>query len=144
MRCFQHGQPIQYFLGTDLLNDPDQCIADDDRQECQISKRTYQTQQNRQNQKDQVEIGKYIIMNNLFCRKSRWSNLIIGPAILFPYPDLLGIKTYPVVRNHTLDLASNDFFLLCFFFFFSEFHTKNPPVYTPLYAYTEGFSIKTL
>ena len=31
-----------------------------------------------------------------------------------------------------------------FFFFFSEFHTKNPPVYTPLYAYTEGFSIKTL
>ena len=63
-------------------------------------------------------------MNNLFCRKSRWSNLIIGPAILFPYPDLLGIKTYPVVWNHTLDLAANDFFLLCFFFFFSEFHTK--------------------
>ena len=107
--------------------------------ECQISKRTYQAQQNRQNQKDQVEIGKYIIMNNLFCRKSRGATSSLVQPFSSPYPDLLGIKTYPVVWNHTLDLAANDFFLLCFFFFFPNFIQKSSCIHVIIRLYGRIF-----
>ena len=67
MRCIQHGQLIKNLFRTHLLNNTDQCVGDNDRKKSQIPEGSHQYQKNGKYCKDQVEICKYILMDDLFC-----------------------------------------------------------------------------
>ena len=70
---------------TNLLKNTNTGIRNNNRQKSQIAKRPYQTQQNRYNKKNKVEIGKCIGAYNLSRRKSRSH---IG-TVIFPLTDSL-------------------------------------------------------
>ena len=98
MRSVQHRQVIQNLFRPDLLHDSDQRIGNDDRKKRQVPERTDQTEQHGQNDKDQVEICKYIFMDDLFRRLGRRLYRPVCPAVQAVFLHLLAGQSLPVIR----------------------------------------------
>ena len=60
MGSIQHIHFVQDCLGPEFLQDTDDRIYDDYRKKGQISEGAYQAEKDRQNQEDQVKIGKNV------------------------------------------------------------------------------------
>ena len=118
MRGVQHIQLLQHMLGPDLLDDTNKRIDDDHRHESQVPEGAHQAQQHCQHGKDQVEVGKYIFMDDLFHRLGRRIHRDIGPPgrhtlrRLGPGQTLLVIRLVPGHRS-SLNLITFWFLLLC-------------------------------
>ena len=110
-------------LGADLLHDADGGIGRHDEQEGGVLPVTHQQQTGRQHHKDQVEIGKQILPDDLLVRFGRGLHGAVVPSSLRQFPGLGGGQS-PVgggmVQGH---LPPGD--RLCRFLFFA-FHRRFP------------------
>ena len=64
LRRIQKGQIIQNLLGTELLNDTDDHVGDDDRHEHQVLISTCNDDEDRKTEKDGIEISADITNDN--------------------------------------------------------------------------------
>ena len=94
----QHAHLLQHILGPHLLDNADQGVDNDHREEGQVPEGAHQAEQHAQHDKDQVEVGKYIFMYDLLCRLGRRIHRDVGPPVHPVLLHLLGAKPLRRVR----------------------------------------------
>ena len=96
----QDAQAVQYLLGVQLLKNTDQSIRYDHRQKSKAVESPRHDQQKTDDQKDQVEIGKYVFFDDVLGRLRGPVDLHIDLALGGQLPDLRHLQSYLFYFNH--------------------------------------------
>jgi hypothetical protein len=96
----QDTQAVQHLLGVQLLENTDQRIRYDYRQECKAVESSRHDQKKADDQEDQVEICKYVFFYNVFGRLRGPVDLHIDLALRSQFPDLRRFQSYPFYFDH--------------------------------------------
>ena len=100
VRLVQNAQSVQHLLGVQLLEDTDQHVGNDNRQEGQAVKSARDDQQQADNQEDQVEICKYVFFDNILGRLRSAVDLHIDLAAGSKLPHLRGFQSVLIDNDH--------------------------------------------
>ncbi len=85
----EKGQLVQHLLGRQFLDRTDQCIGDHHRKKRQIVIAPGNDQQDAEHQKDQVEVGQDIFLDDVLRRLLLAAAGSIGKALCRSLPDFL-------------------------------------------------------
>ena len=96
----QNAQSVQHLLGVQLLEDTDQHVCDDHRQESQAVEGARYDQQQADDQEDQVEICKYVFFDNVLGRLRSAVHLHIDLAAGSQVPHLRGFQSVLIDNDH--------------------------------------------